>query len=82
MLEHARSDKNKENKTALAEHAFTYKHSFDFKKTKILDFENNLKKRLILEMIHIQEENSSINYKTDIENLSDIYYNIIKCIKK
>ena len=38
----------------LAEHAITYKHSFDFKDTKILDFENNLKKRLILEMIHIQ----------------------------
>ena len=82
MLEHARSVKNKENKTALAEHAITNKHSFDFKNTKILDFENNLKRRLILEMIHIQKENSSINYKTDIENLSAIYYNIIKCIKK
>ena len=82
LLEHARSVKNKEKKTALAEHAITYKHSFDFKNTKILDFENNLKKRLILKMIHIQKENSSINYKTDIENLSAIYYNIIKCIKK
>ena len=47
MLEHARSVKNKENKTALAEHATTYKHSFDFKNTKILDIENNLKKKII-----------------------------------
>ena len=82
MLEHARSVKNEENKTALAENAITYEHSVYFKNTKILDFENNLKKRLILEMIHIQKENSIINYKTDTENLSAIYYNIIKCIKK
>ena len=33
-------------------------------------------------MIYTQKENSSINYKTDIENLSAIYYNIIKSIKK
>ena len=32
-------------------------------------------------MIYIQKENSSINYKTDIENLSAIYNNIIKFIK-
>ena len=35
FLEHARSIKNKESKTALAEHALTYKHYFDFNKTKI-----------------------------------------------
>ena len=81
LLEHARSVKNKENKTALAEHATTYKHSFDFNNTKILDTENNIKKRLLLEMIYIEKENSSINYKTDIENLSAIYNNIIKSIK-
>ena len=55
LLEHARSIKNKENKTALAEHAITNKHSFDFKNTKILDFENNFKKRLMLEMMYIQK---------------------------
>ena len=80
LLEDARSVKNKENKTAFAEHAITYKHSFDFKNTKILDIENNLKRRLFLAMIHIQKENSTINYKTDRENLSAIY-NIIRSIK-
>ena len=54
----ARSVKNNENKTALAEHATSYKHSFDFKNTKFLDIENNMKKRLFLEMIYIQKENS------------------------
>ena len=33
LLEHARSVKNNENKTALPEHATSYKHSFDFKNT-------------------------------------------------
>ena len=55
------SVKNNENKTTLAEHAITYNHSFDFKNTKILDIEDNLKKRLILEIIHIRKENSTIN---------------------
>ena len=78
---YARSVKNKDNKTALAEHATSYKYSFDFKNTKILDTENIFKKRLILEMIYILKENFSIIYETDIENLSAIYNNIIKSIK-
>ena len=53
LLEHARSVKNKGNKTTLAEHATSYKHSFDFKNTKILDIENNLKQRLFPEIICI-----------------------------
>ena len=81
LLEHARSVKNKDDKTALAEHATSYKHSFDFKNTKSLDTENIFKKRLILAMIYIQKENFSVNYETDIENLSAIYNNIIKSIK-
>ena len=32
-------------------------------------------------MIYIQKENSSINYKTDIENFSAIYNSVIKSIK-
>ena len=29
-------------------------------------------------MIHIKKNNNSINFRTDIENLNDIYSNIIK----
>ena len=32
-------------------------------------------------MIHIQKNNNSINFKTDFENLSDIYQNIIQLFK-
>ena len=65
----------------MQKHSITYKHLFDFKNTKISDIENKLKKRLFIEIIHIQKEDFSINYKTDIENLNAIYNNIIKSIK-
>ena len=32
-------------------------------------------------MIHIQKNNNFINFRTDIENLSDIYFNIIQLAK-
>ena len=82
MLEHARSIKNyKLNTTALAQHAHNFKHNFDFKEVNILEQEQNLQKILYLEMIHIQKNNNSINFRTDIENLSDIYFNIIELFK-
>ena len=82
MLEHARSIKSyNTNSTALAQHAYKFKHSFDFKEVNILEHEQNLKKRLCLEMIHIKTNNNSINFRTDIENLSDIYFNIIQLVK-
>ena len=82
MLEHARSIKNyNTNSTALVKHAYKFKHSFDFKEVKILEHEQNLKKRLCLEMIHIKNNNNSINFRTYIENLSDIYFNIIQLVK-
>ena len=48
LLEYVRSIKNKDNKTALAEHAINYKHNFDFNKTKIWDFENKFKTKINL----------------------------------
>ena len=57
LLEHARSIKNYiANSTALAQPAHTFKHTFDFKEVKILEYEQNLKKRLCLEMIHIKKK--------------------------
>ena len=42
MLEHARSIKNyNSNSTALAQHAYKFKHNFDFKEVKILEHEQN-----------------------------------------
>ena len=47
MLEHTRSTKNyKTNTTALAQRAHNFKHNLDFKEVKILEQEQNFKKRL------------------------------------
>ena len=78
IIEHARSIKNyKINTTALAQYVHNFEHSFDFKVAKILEQKDNFLKTLCLEMIHIQKSNN----RTDVENLSDVYVNIIKLFK-
>lgn len=68
---------NKKEKTALASHHFEFKHDFVFDRTTILDYEHNYKKRLISEMILINKHSNTVNKKTDTENLSRIYNNLI-----
>ena len=66
-----------ENKTALAHHHFDTGHQFDFENVRVLDYEQNYKKRIVSEMIHINLCDS-VNLKTDTQNLSNIYSNILK----
>ena len=53
LNQHKNDIKNNKENTALAVHANIEKHNFDFEATKILDFENNSKKRKISECIYI-----------------------------
>lgn len=46
----------------------------NFSKTEMLHTENNLNKRLFLEMIEIQKDRNSMNKKTNIKDLSNIIY--------
>lgn len=64
--------------TALTDHAIHSFHNFDFINPIILHKEINYNNRLILEMIEIKKNNNSINYRTDILNLSNIYFNLFK----
>ena len=64
-------------KTALSSHAIENLHKFNFENTKILSQEENYNKRLFVEMAEILKHNT-VNFKTDINNLSQIYHNIIK----
>lgn len=73
--------KQKNNLTALAEHASQEKHDFNFAETKIIGKEKILSKRLLREMVEIRKEKNSINKRNDIENLSSSYFNIIDRIK-
>ena len=59
--------------TALTKHKTETDHKFNFQDTSILAFEHNNFKRSILEMIHINVENNTINSKSEINNLSKIY---------
>ena len=77
LAQHKLSIKNKTEPTALSKHNIDTGHCFDLENTKILTTENNYKRRLILEMIYIKLNPDSINFKTVVNHLSQIYFNIL-----
>lgn len=77
VKEHKRGLKTiQKNPTALTAHHMDASHGFDFEKVKILNYESNLRKRLILEMIQIKKHNS-VNFRTDIEKFSAMYNSVL-----
>ena len=58
------------------------KHQPNYDNVKVLHKENNLSKRLFLEMVEINEEVNSMNKKTDVSGLSAIYTYILKLNKQ
>lgn len=73
---HITSDVNK--KSALSNHIKNSSHTLSLNNVKVIDRENNYRKRSILEMIHIKKSKNSINKQTDSEYLKNYYDNIIK----
>ncbi|XP_072397194.1 uncharacterized protein [Diabrotica undecimpunctata] len=73
-----RSDINLSKHTcALAQHAINTKHEVNFNEVKILGTERNLVKRQFLEMCAILKHPNTLNKRTDISNLSQIYHALI-----
>src|SRR3978361_1421621 len=69
-----RSDSNlRPNRCTLAAHVAKTGHRPGYDDVKILAEEKHLGKRLFLEMCHINEQEDSINSKTDLDNLNTIY---------
>lgn len=66
--------------TALSNHTISTGHKFDFDNYRILNHESNYYKRIFKEMIFINKEQNSINFQTDINNLNNIYVNLIQQI--
>lgn len=62
---------------ALCVHFTDFDHRFDYEHIRILEHETNIKKRLFLEMVHINNEQNCVNSKADIDQLSTIYCNVI-----
>ena len=63
--------------TALHKHESKEKHELNFSNAKILDKDPNYNKLLFKEMIYIKKEKNIVNDKKDIQNLSQIYNNLI-----
>lgn len=64
---------NEKENTALAKHAKGCKHEFDFYNIKIVATENIQEKREILEVLEIQRDKNSCNFKTDTAMLNSMY---------
>lgn len=62
--------------TSLTKHRTEHNHNIDFDNTTIVGFQNNLHKRLTLEMITIQN-NHSMNTKSDTNKLSSVYKHLL-----
>lgn len=61
------------DRCALADHIHSLNHIIDFNTVEVLAKQSNTTKRLFLEMSYIFKEPNSINKKTDIKHLSEIY---------
>lgn len=76
--EHDNNVKRKEKEhTALTTHKIDRDHNFNYSEIKVLDKERNKTKRIIKEMCHIVSDKTSINLRTDVNNLSATYYGLI-----
>ena len=71
---------NSEQKTALAAHCLQEKHQPNWEDIKILEQENNYRKRYTLEMLHIinLEEQERLNFKRDTDNCAHIYKTLVE----
>ena len=56
-------------------------HKFDWDNVRILGKEPNYSKRIISEMIHINQCTNTLNRKEDTQSLSHIYSSVIKMLK-
>jgi hypothetical protein len=65
-------------KTALINHTLDNNHKFDFDNASILDRENNVQKRRLLEAGHIiLHGKDAVNIKSDSQQISTQYYTVI-----
>ena len=56
-------------------------HTWDFDNSKILEIENNLTKRLVLESIHINDKKiQGVNSREEMSYLSNTFINVLKSI--
>ena len=79
--DHASDCKFKRDRSVLHEHIANTNHKIDFNNIKILDQEQNLKKRLLSEMLHIHSQHNSLNRQFDTNFLKSEYKTFINNYK-
>jgi len=78
IREHINNLKQDQTKhSVISEHILNHNHNFDWDNTVILDREPRFYKRIISEMIHIKEQNFSLNLNSDTELLDESYFDIL-----
>lgn len=78
LIQHKSDIKNPSKKCALAEHCRKTQHVMNFGESKVLELEKTARKRNFLEMYHIKRNKNSMNSKSDIQNISNIYSYLIQ----
>lgn len=66
-------ESKKNSESVVSKHMENTSHSFDFLNVQILDKEQNYKKRIISEMLYINNNKNTLNRKEDTQFLSHIY---------
>jgi len=76
--EHVKNIASDESKhSVITKHILNKNHTFDWQNAKILDFENNYFKRLIVEMIYIKTQDNGLNSIDDIDCSDSSYFNLL-----
>lgn len=71
--------KREEKRSALAHHAVSYSHTFDFDNPVILEKENHKWKREFMEELHIRNNENCVNIKSrESRNVSTIYTHLLR----
>lgn len=80
MNQHERDvEKGRQEKSALAHHAITHNHTFDFAGVKIFERERNWEKRMLLEEMHIESNKNCVSKRSiESKNISDIYSKLLQ----
>lgn len=81
LKDRLKGHKYSKTQTALYKHKTENGHTFNYDETVVLDRETNKKSREFLEMIHIKQNEKSINDRSDIKYLHNIYSTILNSLK-
>lgn len=66
------------NSTGAVQHSINTGHAFDFERTKVLETQPNMSKRLVIEALYINKcREKSVNLKSDMDNMNPVYTQLL-----